>query len=49
ADRTQQAQLMETLILLRTLQTQVAELQSQQEPAGGPAQPEIPEEADSSS
>ncbi|GKC29319.1 putative reverse transcriptase domain-containing protein [Tanacetum coccineum] len=46
ADRTRQAQLVETLTLLRTLQTQVTELQSQQGPASGPAQPEIPEEAD---
>ncbi|GJX51304.1 putative reverse transcriptase domain-containing protein [Tanacetum coccineum] len=47
ADRTQQAQLVETLTLLRTLQTQVIKLQSQQGPAGGPAKPEIPEEAGS--
>ncbi|GKE11443.1 hypothetical protein Tco_1414994 [Tanacetum coccineum] len=49
ADRTRQAQLVETLTLLRTLQTQVTELQSQQGPARGPAQPEIPEKAGSSS
>ncbi|GJV09806.1 hypothetical protein Tco_1351347 [Tanacetum coccineum] len=49
ADRTRQAQLVETLTLMRTLQTQVTALQSQQGPASGPAQPEIPEEAGSSS
>ncbi|GJZ43571.1 putative reverse transcriptase domain-containing protein [Tanacetum coccineum] len=49
ADRTRQAQLVETLTLLRTLQTQVTEIQSQQGPASGPAQPEIPKEAGSSS
>ncbi|GKB27069.1 hypothetical protein Tco_0866470 [Tanacetum coccineum] len=49
ADRTQLAQLVETLALLRTLQTQVTVIQSQQGPASGPAQPEIPEEAGSSS
>ncbi|GJV63677.1 hypothetical protein Tco_1474505 [Tanacetum coccineum] len=38
ADRTRQAQLVETLTLLRTLQTQVTEIQSQQGPASGPAQ-----------
>ncbi|GKA65065.1 hypothetical protein Tco_0764772 [Tanacetum coccineum] len=49
ADRTRQTQLVETLTLMRTLQTQVTTLQSQQGPASGPAQPEIPEEAGSSS
>ncbi|GJY35966.1 hypothetical protein Tco_0421344 [Tanacetum coccineum] len=49
ADPTLQAQLVETLALLRTLQTHVTVLQSQQGPASGPAQPEIPEEAGSSS
>ncbi|GKC24575.1 putative reverse transcriptase domain-containing protein, partial [Tanacetum coccineum] len=39
------AQLVETLILMRTLQIQVTGLQSQQGPAGGPAQPEVSEEA----
>ncbi|GKC54547.1 hypothetical protein Tco_1077292 [Tanacetum coccineum] len=39
ADRTGQAQLVETLILMRTLQTQVIALQSQQGPASGLAQP----------
>ncbi|GJV34959.1 putative reverse transcriptase domain-containing protein [Tanacetum coccineum] len=47
ADCTRQAQLMEILTLMRTLQTQVTALQSQQEPASSPAQPEIPEEAGS--
>ncbi|GJV42959.1 hypothetical protein Tco_1427495 [Tanacetum coccineum] len=49
ADRTRQAQLVETLRLMSTLQTQVTALQSQLGPASGPAQPEIPEEAGSSS
>ncbi|GKB66217.1 hypothetical protein Tco_0927629, partial [Tanacetum coccineum] len=43
------AQLVETLRLMSTLQTQVTALQGQQGPTSGPAQPEIPEEADSSS
>ncbi|GJT11702.1 hypothetical protein Tco_0858744 [Tanacetum coccineum] len=47
ANRRRQAQLVETLTLMRTLQTQVTELQSQQGPASGQAQPEIPEEAGS--
>ncbi|GKB00750.1 hypothetical protein Tco_0828743 [Tanacetum coccineum] len=49
ADRTRQAHLTEALTLMRTLQTQVTALQSQQGPASGPAQLEIPEEAGSSS
>ncbi|GJX00760.1 hypothetical protein Tco_0184673 [Tanacetum coccineum] len=49
ADRARQAQLVETLRLMSTLQTQVTALQGQQGPASGPAQPEIPEEASSSS
>ncbi|GKE54763.1 hypothetical protein Tco_1489919 [Tanacetum coccineum] len=49
ADRTRQAQLVETLRLMSTLQTQVTTLQGQQGPARGPAQPEIPEEAGRSS
>ncbi|GJW58557.1 hypothetical protein Tco_0105288 [Tanacetum coccineum] len=49
AERTQQAQLMETLRLVSSLQTQVTALQRQQGPARGPVQPEIPEEAGSSS
>ncbi|GJR74501.1 hypothetical protein Tco_0086866 [Tanacetum coccineum] len=45
ADRTRQAQFVETLTLLRTLQIKVTKLQSQQGPAGSPVQPEILEEA----
>ncbi|GJX80244.1 hypothetical protein Tco_0328393 [Tanacetum coccineum] len=48
-DRARQAQLMETLRLMSTLQKQVTALQGQLGPARGPAQPEIPEEAYSSS
>ncbi|GKF16277.1 hypothetical protein Tco_0061195, partial [Tanacetum coccineum] len=48
-DRARQAQLMETLRLMSTLQTQVIALHGQQGPARGPTQPEIPEEAGSSS
>ncbi|GJT04563.1 hypothetical protein Tco_0839025 [Tanacetum coccineum] len=48
ADRARQAQLVETLRLMSTLQTQVTALQGQLGPASGPAQPEIPEEAGSS-
>ncbi|GJZ43573.1 putative reverse transcriptase domain-containing protein [Tanacetum coccineum] len=47
ADRTRKAQLVETLTISRTLQTRVIELQSQQGPASGPAEPKIPEEAGS--
>ncbi|GJX74509.1 putative reverse transcriptase domain-containing protein [Tanacetum coccineum] len=47
ANRTRQAQLIEALTLIRTLQTQVTTLQSQQGPASGPAHPEIPNEAGS--
>ncbi|GJS05443.1 reverse transcriptase domain-containing protein [Tanacetum coccineum] len=43
ADRTRQQQ------IIQTLTGQVTALQGQQGPAGGPAQPELPEEADSSS
>ncbi|GJS96168.1 hypothetical protein Tco_0803136 [Tanacetum coccineum] len=49
ADRARQTQLVETLRLMSTLQTQVTALQGQQGPASGPTQPEIPEEAGSSS
>ncbi|GJX00080.1 hypothetical protein Tco_0183993 [Tanacetum coccineum] len=45
ADRARQAQLVETLRLMSTLQTHVTALQGHQGPASGPAQPEIPEEA----
>ncbi|GJV90017.1 hypothetical protein Tco_1533955 [Tanacetum coccineum] len=48
-DHARQAQLVETLRLMSTLQTQVTTLQGQQGPISGPAQPEIPEEAGSSS
>ncbi|GJW03306.1 hypothetical protein Tco_1562162 [Tanacetum coccineum] len=49
ADHARQAQLVETRRLVSTLQTQVIALQGQQEPAGGPAQHEVPKEAGSSS
>ncbi|GJZ58396.1 hypothetical protein Tco_0613890 [Tanacetum coccineum] len=49
ADCARQAQLVETLRLMSTLQTQVTALQGQQGPARGPAKPRIPEEASSSS
>ncbi|GJU83688.1 hypothetical protein Tco_1286053 [Tanacetum coccineum] len=48
-DRRRQAQLVEALTLLKTLQTQMAALQSQQRPARDPAHPDVPEEANSSS
>ncbi|GJX93775.1 hypothetical protein Tco_0348361 [Tanacetum coccineum] len=49
ADYRRQRQLTEALKLVKSLQTQMAELQRQQGPAKGPAQPELPEEAGSSS
>ncbi|GJR51571.1 hypothetical protein Tco_1402092 [Tanacetum coccineum] len=49
ADRRRQKQFTEALKLMKGLQTQMAELQRQQGPANGPAQPELPEEAGSSS
>ncbi|GKF74503.1 hypothetical protein Tco_0220835 [Tanacetum coccineum] len=49
ADRRRQTQLTEALTLLRTLQTKMAALQSQQTPARDPTHPEVPEEVDSSS
>ncbi|GJW72309.1 hypothetical protein Tco_0129226 [Tanacetum coccineum] len=60
ADRTRQQQLIQTLTVMQSLQGQVTILQGQvaalhgqvtalQGPAGGPAQPELPEEAGSSS
>ncbi|GKF06502.1 hypothetical protein Tco_0037170, partial [Tanacetum coccineum] len=49
ADRRRQTQLTEALTLLRTLQTQIAALQSQQTPARDLTHPEVPEEVDSSS
>nr|GEV28744.1 hypothetical protein [Tanacetum cinerariifolium] len=47
ADRIRRAQLVEALTLLRTLQTQMVALQSQQRPARDPTHPDVPEEADS--
>ncbi|GKC03648.1 hypothetical protein Tco_0995258 [Tanacetum coccineum] len=44
-----QKQLTEALKLIKRLQTQMAEFERQQGPAKGPAQPELPEEAGSSS
>ncbi|GKB89036.1 hypothetical protein Tco_0961308 [Tanacetum coccineum] len=49
ADHRRQAQLVEALTLLRTLQTQMVALQSQQRPARDPAHPDVPKEAGSSS
>ncbi|GJU01529.1 hypothetical protein Tco_1111867 [Tanacetum coccineum] len=49
ADHKRQVQLTKALKLVKRLQTQMAELQRQQGPAKGPAQPELPEEAGSSS
>ncbi|GJZ43626.1 hypothetical protein Tco_0590881 [Tanacetum coccineum] len=49
ADRRRQAQFIEALKLLKGLQTQMTEFQRQQGPAKGPAQPDAPEEAGSSS
>ncbi|GJR00215.1 hypothetical protein Tco_0523199 [Tanacetum coccineum] len=49
ADHQRQKQLVEALKLLKKLQTQMTEFQRQQGPANGPAQPEVPEEAGSSS
>nr|GEW70778.1 hypothetical protein [Tanacetum cinerariifolium] len=48
AERTRQTQLVEALTLLKALQIHVAALQRRWGPARGPAQPEIPEEASSS-
>ncbi|GKE02181.1 hypothetical protein Tco_1390164 [Tanacetum coccineum] len=49
ADHMRQKQLIEALKLIKRLQTQMTELERQQGPAKGPAQPELPEEAGSSS
>ncbi|GJX39109.1 hypothetical protein Tco_0252412 [Tanacetum coccineum] len=49
ADHRRQEQLAKALKLVKRLQTQMAELQRQQGPVNGPAQPELPEEAGSSS
>ncbi|GKE30943.1 hypothetical protein Tco_1450265, partial [Tanacetum coccineum] len=48
ADSTRQQQLMQTLTVMQSLQREVIALQGHQGPAGGPAQPEQPEEAGSS-
>ncbi|GKG52742.1 hypothetical protein Tco_0549854, partial [Tanacetum coccineum] len=47
-DRRRQAQLVEALTLLRTFQTQMVALPSQQRPARDPTHPDVPEEAGSS-
>ncbi|GJW45732.1 hypothetical protein Tco_0077378 [Tanacetum coccineum] len=49
ADRMRQTYLTEALTLLRTLQTHMAVIQSQQTSVRDPAQPDVPEEAGSSS
>ncbi|GJS03475.1 hypothetical protein Tco_0319983 [Tanacetum coccineum] len=49
ADRRRQAQFIEALKLLKRLQTQMTEFESQHGPAKGPVQPDAPEEAGSSS
>ncbi|GJW41077.1 hypothetical protein Tco_0066922 [Tanacetum coccineum] len=46
ADHRRQKQLTEALKLIKRLQTQMAEFERQQGPAKGPAQPELPEEAE---
>ncbi|GKE48947.1 hypothetical protein Tco_1480205 [Tanacetum coccineum] len=48
-DHKRHVQFTKALKLVKILQTQMAELQIQQGPAKGPAQPELPEEAGSSS
>ncbi|GJZ24515.1 hypothetical protein Tco_0561974 [Tanacetum coccineum] len=48
-DHRRQNSLTEELKLIKRLQTQMAEFERQQGPAKGPAQPELPEEAGSSS
>ncbi|GKD51497.1 hypothetical protein Tco_1280473 [Tanacetum coccineum] len=49
ADRRRQEQFTEALRLLKRLQTQMTEFERQQGPAKGPAQPDAPKEAGSSS
>ncbi|GKD95777.1 hypothetical protein Tco_1379674 [Tanacetum coccineum] len=49
ADRKRQKQFIEALKLMKRLQTQMTEFERQQGPAKGPAQPNAPEEAGSSS
>ncbi|GKE35945.1 hypothetical protein Tco_1455267 [Tanacetum coccineum] len=48
-DHARQQQLIQTLTVMQSLQGQVTVLQGQLGPAGGPAQPELPEETGSSS
>ncbi|GKC35789.1 hypothetical protein Tco_1048173 [Tanacetum coccineum] len=48
-DHRRQKQLIEALKLIKRFQTQMTEFKRQQGPAKGPAQPELPEEAGSSS
>ncbi|GKD92887.1 hypothetical protein Tco_1372724, partial [Tanacetum coccineum] len=45
ADHKRQAQFIEALKLLKRLQTQMTEFESQQGPTKGSAQPDAPEEA----
>ncbi|GJT59929.1 hypothetical protein Tco_1003462 [Tanacetum coccineum] len=47
--RQRQRQLAETLKIVKSLKAQMTELQRQQGPAKDPAEPELPEEAGSSS
>ncbi|GKF59993.1 hypothetical protein Tco_0176779, partial [Tanacetum coccineum] len=49
ADHRRQRQLVEALKIVKRLKTQMIELQRQQGPAKDPAEPELPEEASSSS
>ncbi|GJT62716.1 hypothetical protein Tco_1006249 [Tanacetum coccineum] len=49
AEHRRQAQFIKALKLLKRLQTQMTEFERQQRPAKGPAQPDAPEEAGSSS
>ncbi|GKD99480.1 hypothetical protein Tco_1387464 [Tanacetum coccineum] len=49
ADHRRQATIIELLKLLKRLQTQMTEFESQQGPAKGPTQPDAPEDAGSSS
>ncbi|GKA77802.1 hypothetical protein Tco_0784339 [Tanacetum coccineum] len=46
ADHRRQAQFIEALKLLKRLQTQMTEFERQQGPTKGPAQPDVPEEAE---
>ncbi|GKE88475.1 hypothetical protein Tco_1565950, partial [Tanacetum coccineum] len=49
ADRRRRKQFTKALQLIKRLQTQMTEFERQQRPAKGPAQPDAPEEAGSSS